>query len=94
MSDIVRQIGHKGINMDAVQITDYDGYVVNIGDVVGYREEFLEPDNCDKYYYVTRFPNLGDMVEMSECLLGENGEITDILRETVISVEPYKISAI
>jgi len=80
--------------MDAQYYLDKDDFRVQIGTVVGYEENFLTPDNEDKYYVVVRLPNLGNTVIMSECLINDNGEATDILREATIEVEPWKIGAI
>jgi hypothetical protein len=69
---------------------DDNGYTVDVGTVVGYREMFSVSDLS---YVVVGLPNLGDMVEMRECDLDESGNPTNVA-EWVITVEPWKIGAI
>lgn len=86
--------------MTSGAFTDYNGYLVDVGTVVGFTEYFEEYEmsvmngQSDLSYVVLALPDLGNMVEMSPCLLGEEGDITDILTEKVISVEPWRIGAI
>jgi hypothetical protein len=71
-----------------------DDFRVEIGTVVSFREEFDDPDMPGKTYVIRRMPNLGDTLILSECLIDDNGAVTDILRESTIEVEPWKIGAI
>lgn len=79
--------------MELDYITDSDGYVTRVGDVVMFTENFAKSENSDKFYMVRAFPNYGDMVEMSECEMDEAGNAVNPV-ESVISVEPYKVMAI
>lgn len=80
--------------MDAQYYLDEDDFRVEIGTVVMFTEFYETPDTEGKYYRVDRLPNLGNTVIMSECLIGEYGEVTDILPNSGIEVEPWKIGAI
>ena len=80
--------------MDIQSYRDKDDFLVEIGTVVAYEEAFLTPDNETKTYVVRRMPNLGDTLILSECLIGDNGEVTDILSEETIEVEPWRVGAI
>jgi len=85
--------------MDAVYITDNDDWKVYVGTIVGFREEYDMSVMSAKSYIVIGLPNLGDMVEMSEVrYLYDESDMTDkwvvVNPNDVISVEPWKISAI
>jgi len=73
---------------------DEDGFRVGIGTVMQFTEFCSTPDNEDKYYVVLELPNCGNTVILAECLIGDEGEVTDTLRESHIEVEPWKIGAI
>lgn len=79
--------------VDMGAYTDNLGFLVDVGTVVGYREEFDNLDMSDKAYIVRGLPDYGNMVEMSECELDESGNPVNV-DETVITVEPWKIGAI
>ena len=78
--------------MDIQSYRDKDDFLVEIGTVVAY-EAFSSSDNETKTYVVRRMPNLGDTLILSECLIGD-GEVTDILSEETIEVEPWRVGAI
>lgn len=80
--------------MDIQFYLDEDDFKVEIGQVVMFREEWAGTYDTDKYYTILEMPNLANTVILAECLIGDNGEITDILRESPIEVEPWKIGAI
>jgi hypothetical protein len=93
MSDLSNKTDRSD-KMDATYYLDEDDFRVEIGTVVSFREEFDDPDMPGKTYVIRRMPNLGDTLILSECLIDDNGAVTDILRESTIEVEPWKIGAI
>ena len=80
--------------METTWYLDEDGFRVEIGTVVMFTEFCETPDTAGKYYVIREMPNSANTLILSECLIGDNGEVTDVLRETTIEVEPYKIGAI
>lgn len=80
--------------METTWYLDEDDFRVEIGTVVQFTEFCCTPDNEHKYYTIREMPNSGNTLILSECLIGDNGEVTDILREATIEVEPWKIGAI
>lgn len=73
---------------------DMNDNLVDIGTVVAFTEFCETPDTEGKTYIVREMPNCGDTVIMAECLIGDEGEVTDILRESPITVKPFQIGAI
>jgi hypothetical protein len=75
---------------------DSNGFDVAIGTIVGIEENFLNyvnPDIARKSFIVVSFINLGDMVEIAECDVDQDGEATNVSNQT-FEIEPYKIGAI
>lgn len=71
-------------------------YVVKIGVIVSFREEYDNSDNYGKVYFVVNMPDYGNMVELSE-ITDMSGEWTTWRANPdipVISVEPWKIMLI
>lgn len=81
-------------NTDVLYYLDEDGYKVEIGAIVGYQENFQNPDNVDKLYIVRRLPNYANTVIMSECLVDDECHFVSITDARLIEVEPWKIGAI
>lgn len=79
--------------VDAGAYTDSNGFLVDVGVVVSYDENFVTPGMPDLSYVVVSLPNMGDMVEMSQCDMDESGNPVNV-REEVISVQPWKVGAI
>lgn len=73
---------------------DEDDFRVEIGTVVMFTEFCETPDTAGKMYVIREMPNCGDTLILSECLIDDNGAPTDILRESTIEVEPWRIGAI
>jgi hypothetical protein len=89
------------VNGDVVytyhQYMDKYGDVVEIGVMVGFLEEFTNPDadTWCKSYIVLDLPNLGDMVEITQIeFLNESGNYTVIDPNQTLLVEPWKIGLI
>lgn len=81
--------------MPTTYYLDQDGYKVEIGAIVGYEENFLTPDNTDKWYVVCELPNMANTVIMRECLVdGETWQCGGITDTRPIEVEPWKIGAV
>lgn len=91
------------------EFVDYNGYVVKIGETVGFTEFFEEYEmsvmdgKSNLVYIVTDLPNMGDMVEMREAFQmypdapkeSELRYIWEIVPESpTISVEPWRIGCI
>lgn len=78
---------------------DNNGFIVDVGTIVGFEEMFDNSDNPEKSYIVVDLPNLGDMVVMSEVrYMYDESDMSDkwvvINPNDQISVEPWKIGAI
>lgn len=81
--------------MDIQYYLDEDGYKVEIGTLVGFREEFHTKGNYDKVFTVRKLPNYGDTVIMDMThIVDQAGEMWEISGTTGIEVEPWKIGAI
>lgn len=91
------------------EFVDENGYVVKIGETVGFTEFFEEYEmsvmdgKSNLVYIVTDLPNMGDMVEMREAFQmyknapKESGlwAIWEIVPESrTISVEPWRIGCV
>lgn len=71
-------------------------FVVEVGSMVGFREEYTTSDMSVKCYQVVGLPDNANMVEMQEIsdISGNWSEWTINPDAPVISVEPWKIGLV
>lgn len=84
---------------DITQYTDKDGYVVKIGYVLGWEENFQTPENEMKYFVLEGLPDLGNMLIVREIASFDWNEqdgykITHLEGSAPFVVEPWKMGAI
>lgn len=71
-------------------------YIVEVGSIVGFREEYANSYNYANSYKIVGLPDLGNMVEMQE-ISDTSGHWTEWQinpNKPIISVEPWKIGLV